>query len=185
MACSYLNQLQSRYLIKLQERAHVKPPQQGFGWLLPGFEILSRGSDSKDGTPDIYVRGKAAYRANLNPESPHGTIASIDGTLRGLDRLAPEEQSAIERHEQALADYRAQLGRPFEHEARLCGFHLRRIRWCLVYRQQSKTRVLSSRPLGFRPNVRRFQNQPIVLIDLSDLQLLFDEICGNIRKINA
>jgi uncharacterized membrane-anchored protein YhcB (DUF1043 family) len=39
--------------------------------------------------------------------------------LRGLDRKAEEEREEIERQEKALADYRAQLGRPFEHEARL------------------------------------------------------------------
>ena len=32
---------------------------------------------------------------------------------------AEDEQREIERQEKALADYRAQLGRPFEHEARL------------------------------------------------------------------
>jgi hypothetical protein len=43
-----------------------------------GFEILSRGAESEDGTPEIYVGGRASYKANLNPESPLGTIASID-----------------------------------------------------------------------------------------------------------
>ena len=84
-----------------------------------GFDILSRGSEFKDGKPDIYVRGKATYEANLNPESPLGTIASIDHVLRSLDKHAETEKREIERQEKALADYRAQLGRPFEHEARL------------------------------------------------------------------
>ena len=35
------------------------------------------------------------------------------------DRKAEEEQREIERQDKALADYRAQLGRSFEHEARL------------------------------------------------------------------
>lgn len=48
-----------------------------------------------------------------------GTISSIEHTLRGLDRRAADEQQEIERQEKALADYRAQLGRPFEHEGRL------------------------------------------------------------------
>jgi hypothetical protein len=39
--------------------------------------------------------------------------------LRGLDRKAEDEQRDIERQEKALADYKAQLGRPFEHEGRL------------------------------------------------------------------
>ena len=84
-----------------------------------GFEILSRGSAHKDGEPDLFIRGKETYKANLNLENPLGTIASIEHTLRGLDRRAEQEQQDIERQEKALADYRAQLGRPFEHEARL------------------------------------------------------------------
>jgi hypothetical protein len=84
-----------------------------------GFEILSRGSDLKDREPDLFVRGREVYKANLNPDNPLGTIASIEYTLRGLDRRADEERSDIERQEKALADYRAQLGRPFEHEVRL------------------------------------------------------------------
>jgi len=84
-----------------------------------GFEILSQGSTFRDGTPDIYVRGNATYRANLNPENPQGTVASIDSVLRSLDHRAEEEQGDIDRQEKALADYRAQLGRLFEHEAKL------------------------------------------------------------------
>jgi N12 class adenine-specific DNA methylase len=84
-----------------------------------GFEILSRGSQFQDGTPDLFIRGKEAYKANLNPENPVGTIQSIEHVLRNLDRKAEEEQREIERQEKALADYRAQLGRPFEHDARL------------------------------------------------------------------
>jgi hypothetical protein len=84
-----------------------------------GFEILSRGSALKDGEPDLFIRGSEAYKANLNPDNPLGTISSIEHTLRGLDRRAEEGQHEIERQDKALADYRAQLGRPFEHEARL------------------------------------------------------------------
>jgi hypothetical protein len=84
-----------------------------------GFEILSRGSAFQDAEPDLFIRGKEIYKANLNPQNPLGTIASIDSILRGLDRKAEEEQKDIERQEKALADYKTQLGRPFEHEARL------------------------------------------------------------------
>jgi hypothetical protein len=84
-----------------------------------GFEILSRGVGEKDGVPDLFIRGKEAYKANLNPENPLGTISSIEHVLRVLDRKAEDEQQEIERQEKALADYRAQLGRPFEHELRL------------------------------------------------------------------
>jgi hypothetical protein len=91
-----------------QVRAHFK-----------GFEILSRGSEQKDSEPDLFIRGKEAYKANLNFENPQGTISSIEHVLRVLDRKAEDEQQEIHRQEKALADYRAQLGRPFEHEARL------------------------------------------------------------------
>ena len=39
--------------------------------------------------------------------------------IRNLDRRAEEEQREIERQERAVAEYRTQLGRPFEHESRL------------------------------------------------------------------
>jgi hypothetical protein len=89
-----------------------------------GLEILSRGSDTKrpDGEtelPELFIRGKDTYRAHLNPEHPLGTMQSIEHTLRALDRLAQEEREEIERHERALADYQAQLGRAFEHEEKL------------------------------------------------------------------
>jgi hypothetical protein len=91
-----------------QVRAHFK-----------GFEILSRGSAHQDGEPDLFIRGKETYKANLNPDNPLGTIASIEHALRGLDRKAEDEQREVERQEKALAEYKAQLGRPFEHEGQL------------------------------------------------------------------
>lgn len=91
-----------------QIRAHFK-----------GFDVISRGSAYKDAEPELFLRGKETYKANLNPDNPLGTIASIEHALRGLDRKAEDEQREIERQEKALADYRAQLGRPFEHEARI------------------------------------------------------------------
>jgi hypothetical protein len=39
--------------------------------------------------------------------------------MRGLDRKAEDEQRDIERQEKALADYKGQLNRAFEHEGRL------------------------------------------------------------------
>jgi len=84
-----------------------------------GFEILSRGSPFKDGEPDLFIRGRETYKANLNPDNPQGTISSIEHVLRSLDRKAEEEQHEIERQEKDLSDYRAQMDRPFEHEGRL------------------------------------------------------------------
>jgi phosphomannomutase len=68
----------------------------------------------------IEDNGFDLYSEKGNPAaSPAGTISSIEHALRSLDRKAEEEQREIERQEKALADYKAQMGKPFEHEARL------------------------------------------------------------------
>lgn len=59
------------------------------------------------------------YRAQLNLENPLGTMQSIEYVLRRLDRRAEEEREYAVRQEKALAEYKTQLGRPFEHEQRL------------------------------------------------------------------
>ena len=46
-------------------------------------------------------------------------MQSIEHTLRALDKAAEDERRAAERLEKMLADFQAQAGRPFEHEARL------------------------------------------------------------------
>jgi N12 class adenine-specific DNA methylase len=97
------------------------------------FAILSSFSGREGEMPKIYLRGKLTYEAYLNPENPLGTIASIEYALRNIDRLANEEQSACERKEKALADYREQMHRPFEQEE-----HLRE----LLVRQQEMNKQL-------------------------------------------
>ena len=84
-----------------------------------GFALMSSFSGREGETPRLYLRGKHTYEANLNSENALGTIASIEYALRRLDRDAEEEKSKCERMEKALADYREQLNRPFEHEERL------------------------------------------------------------------
>ena len=42
-----------------------------------GFEILSRGGAFKDSEPELFIRGKETYKANLNLENPQGTIQSL------------------------------------------------------------------------------------------------------------
>jgi N12 class adenine-specific DNA methylase len=91
-----------------------------------GFEILSKGKTGDFGLlqdderiPDVFVRGKATYSANLNPVNPVGTIQSIEHTLRNLDKLAVDQHSRVARIEKELLDYQAQAERPFEHEERL------------------------------------------------------------------
>jgi N12 class adenine-specific DNA methylase len=85
-----------------------------------GFEIASRGHPLKsESEPEIFIRGAQTYRAQFNPENPLGTMQSIEHALRSLDRRAEEEREQIERQEKALAEYKGQLNRPFEHEQRL------------------------------------------------------------------
>jgi len=90
-----------------------------------GFEILSRGKRltglALDGppVPDLFVKGAGLYGARLNPESPLGTIQSIEHVLRSLDKLAEQEQERAARFAKNLADYREQADKPFEHEVRL------------------------------------------------------------------
>ena len=69
--------------------------------------------------PELFIRGRATYSANLNPANPVGTVQSIEHTLRSLDKLAAEQQSRVARAEKELVDYQAQADRPFEHEDRL------------------------------------------------------------------
>jgi N12 class adenine-specific DNA methylase len=85
-----------------------------------GFEIVSKGhAFGTDFAPEILVRGALNYRAQMNPENPLGTIQSIEHAIRALDRREEEERQDIERQEKALAEYGAQLNRPFDHEQRL------------------------------------------------------------------
>jgi hypothetical protein len=93
---------------------------------LRGFEILSRGKsggfgllEENERVPELFVRARAMYSANLNATNPVGTVQSIEHTLRNLDKLADEQRSRVARIEKELADYRSHADRPFEHEERL------------------------------------------------------------------
>jgi predicted RNase H-like nuclease (RuvC/YqgF family) len=81
---------------------------------------VSRGHAlGSDYEPDLFVKGALTYRAQMNAENPLGTVMSLEHVIRSLDRRAQEEKEEIERQEKALAEYKAQLNRPFEHEERL------------------------------------------------------------------
>ena len=90
------------------------------------FEILSKGKSGGLGllqgderVPELFIRGRATYSANLNALNPVGTVQSIEHTLRSLDKLAGEQQSRVVRAEKELVDYQSQADRSFEHEERL------------------------------------------------------------------
>jgi hypothetical protein len=91
-----------------------------------GFEILSRGkgatlliNSEDERLPELFIRGAATYKAQLNAESPVGTMQSIEYALRSLDRAVEDEQERTARAEKMLGDFQEQAGRPYEHEARL------------------------------------------------------------------
>ena len=90
-----------------------------------GFEILSRGKRltglALDGeaVPELFIKGRSLYSANLNAENPLGTMQSIEHALRSLDKLADHEEERGLRLGKTLADYQAQADKPFDHEARM------------------------------------------------------------------
>jgi N12 class adenine-specific DNA methylase len=91
-----------------------------------GFEILSRGKSGEFGLlqederlPELFLRRRATYSANLNATNPVGTVQSLEHALRNLDKLGAEQQTRVTRIEKELADYQLQANRPFEHEERL------------------------------------------------------------------
>ncbi len=82
-----------------------------------GFEIICRAKLT--GPPDLFIRGSGSYAANLNADNPLGTIQSVEHVVRSLDRIAEKEREHLARLEKSLADFQAEAGRPFEHEAKL------------------------------------------------------------------
>jgi hypothetical protein len=97
-----------------------------------GFEILSRGrggtrliESDEERLPELFVRGALTYAAQMNGENPVGTVQSIEYALRSLEKAVADEAERAARSEKMLADYREQMGKPFEHEARLKDFRTR------------------------------------------------------------
>jgi hypothetical protein len=91
-----------------------------------GFELVSRGRPQgavliadNENLPELLIRGAGTFAAQVNPDSPVGTVQSIEHALRALDKALADERERLARSEKMLADFYEQLGRPFEHEARL------------------------------------------------------------------
>jgi hypothetical protein len=68
---------------------------------LRGFEMSKGKTGARFGllqederVPDLFVRGRATYPANLNAANPIGTVQSIEHTLRNLDKLAASSRTA-------------------------------------------------------------------------------------------
>ena len=70
-------------------------------------------------TNRFYLRGRHTYGIYISPQNPLGNLSGLESELRQLDRYAEGAQAECERKEKALADYREQLGRPFDQEERL------------------------------------------------------------------
>jgi hypothetical protein len=100
-----------------------------------------------DRLPELFLRGRATYSANLNATNPIGTVQSIEHTLRNLDRLATEQQNRVTRTEKELADYQSQADRPFEHEERLKQLLIRQSELnCLLDLDKGDQQGADSRP---------------------------------------
>ena len=85
-----------------------------------GFTIFVQPNRyGRDLTPELYLRGAHTYQVNLNPQSPLGTIYSIEAVLRNLEKDAEGVNAGIARGEKELEDYKGQLHRPFEQEEKL------------------------------------------------------------------
>ena len=80
-----------------------------------GFQIVMRAGETRK----FYLRGRHTYEVYISPQNPLGNLSGLESELRRLDRYAEATQAEYERNEKALADYREQLGRPFEQEQRL------------------------------------------------------------------
>jgi len=86
-----------------------------------GFEIWSKGKTKlsaqlDNDLPSLYLQGQAQYPAKLNPETPLGTLLSIEQTLHYVDRHLENEKAEQQRLSKQLADFEVQLARSFEHE---------------------------------------------------------------------
>ena len=84
---------------------------------IAGFDVVCRGE--ADGGVSTFLRGEATYTINYNPDSPIGTLMSIERTLRGLETVQSRLETDIQRDEKAQAEYKLQSEKPFEHEDRL------------------------------------------------------------------
>jgi hypothetical protein len=89
-----------------------------------GFEIWSKGKTTlsqqvDDDLPTLYLQGRATYHAKVNSESALGTLLSIDQILSNIDRHLENEKAVYRDLLKRLADYEAQLAKPFDHEERL------------------------------------------------------------------
>lgn len=82
-----------------------------------GFDIVTR--DEVNGDIAAYLRGNATYAIHYNIDNPTGTLLSIERTLRGLESIEARLAEEIARDEKALAEYKVQIERAFEHEERL------------------------------------------------------------------
>jgi N12 class adenine-specific DNA methylase len=82
-----------------------------------GFDVLCQGK--LDGGISVYLHGAATYTVNYNPDSPIGTLMSIERTMRGFEVVQSKLESELTYGEKALAEYQLQSETPFEQEERL------------------------------------------------------------------
>ena len=83
-----------------------------------GFDVLCQGKLLDTGI-SVYLRGAATYTVNYNPESPIGTLMSIERTMRGFEVVQSKLEAELAHGEKALTEYRLQSEKSFEQEERL------------------------------------------------------------------
>lgn len=78
-----------------------------------GFELLL--------TPmgELKLKGSGVYTSKLNPDSPAGSIQSLENSVRRLDEKVETYKNRIKEHEANIPKIEESLKRPFEHEEKL------------------------------------------------------------------
>jgi hypothetical protein len=84
---------------------------------IAGFDVLCRGEQG--GSVSAFLHSEATYTINYNPDNPIGTMMSLEHSLRGVDTVQARLETDITRDEKALAEYKLQSEKSFEHEERL------------------------------------------------------------------
>ena len=82
---------------------------------IAGFPISLHRLDARI---ELRIHGKNSYQATVS-ESPQGTIGSLEHALGEFESGQAESKESLKRLEERIADLKAQLDAPFEHQEKL------------------------------------------------------------------
>lgn len=105
-------------LAKAIEGRFGQPEPVSVGTYL-GFELEVHGYPNTVIVPTLYVVGRAKHTATVNMDNPTGTINSVESLLTHLDGREAEARGQVAALEKKLVEYKAEVDKPFEHEAAL------------------------------------------------------------------